>query len=201
MPHDDADHAEQLLRAACVKSSNGSESDGEYPDGLGREVYLTIKKRMRLERRPEPEHTGEVFGRTLAAVVGHFERHGRASVKNLRAWVYSIARNAGTNYLRALARRSEPRDRDTVRDDVLEGKLTTTEAGFHSDAELDQALLAALDTLPPRQRELIVLDFFERLTPADICKRMGIGLGYFPKAKCLAFQALRQELWNRTRRS
>jgi RNA polymerase sigma-70 factor, ECF subfamily len=89
---------------------------------------------------------------------------GRGSA---RAWLFGIARNAALDELRRRGRQAtlaaDPVD--------LEG-LATAHHAEHSERRL--VVAAALETLDPRERELVALKFFAGLSNAEIARVLGV---------------------------
>ena len=90
-------------------------------------------------------------------------RPGRGSP---RAWLFGIARNAALDELRRRARTApvgaEPVDEDAV--------------SFEDEAEIGArrlAVRAALESLHPRERELVALKFFAGLSNAELAAVLG----------------------------
>jgi RNA polymerase sigma-70 factor (ECF subfamily) len=84
-----------------------------------------------------------------------------------RAWLFGIARNAALDELRKRKRQArlavEPADAETV---AIEDAA--------DDIARRSAVRAALDTLPPRDRELIALKYHAGLTNQEIAKVLGV---------------------------
>jgi RNA polymerase sigma-70 factor, ECF subfamily len=82
---------------------------------------------------------------------------------NRRAWIFGIARNAALDELRRRGRQAE-----LVSEPV-------DPAGFDAErSEQRLVLIAALEKLDPRERELIALKFFAGLANAEIAAVLGI---------------------------
>ena len=86
---------------------------------------------------------------------------------NERAWLFGIARNAALDELRKRKRHArlaaEPADADTLTVDDATDEL-----------ERRSVVQAALDALPPRERELIALKYHAGLTNQEIAKVLGV---------------------------
>ena len=85
-----------------------------------------------------------------------------------RAWLFGIARNAALDELRRRKRSAtltvEPADVDAA--------LAADDAG--SDPERRATVRAGLETLDPRDRELVALKFFAGLSNAEIGRVVGL---------------------------
>ena len=88
---------------------------------------------------------------------------------NLRAWLFTILRN--THYTTLSRRRREVRDED----DHLAGQLTTQPAQEWGVA-LD-ALRAALDRLPPEQKEAVILVGAAGMSYEEVAQICGCAVG------------------------
>jgi RNA polymerase sigma factor (sigma-70 family) len=84
-----------------------------------------------------------------------------------RGWLFSIARNAALDELRR--RRRQPLD---VTDVELSPDTALDEAIEHTERRA--SLRAALLTLPPREREVVLLKFHGQLTNAELARVLGI---------------------------
>jgi RNA polymerase sigma-70 factor (ECF subfamily) len=100
-----------------------------------------------------------------------------------RAWVYRIARDRAYGLLRKSQRAAEPLGQTEVPDD------RTDENGF--DAEDAERIHAALDCLPPEQREVLVLRFIESMSYDAIARVTGQPLGTVRSRLHYAKRALR----------
>jgi RNA polymerase sigma-70 factor (sigma-E family) len=71
----------------------------------------------------------------------------------------------------------------------------SVDLGGHADAVSDrQQMLQALATLPPRQRAVLVLAFYEDRSEAEIADAMGCSRGTVKSQKARALNALRARL-------
>ena len=99
--------------------------------------------------------TQNVFAKLMNAIRSYEPRSVPFS-----AWILRVARNAALDYLRA--RRVVP----------CEEVRTSDEGQEDEDFERVQSLRAALEVLPPDQREVLVLRHIAGLAPAEIADRL-----------------------------
>jgi len=104
---------------------------------------------------------------TALAFERAYRRRGgfRASRGSARAWLFGIARNAALDELRRRGRAGGDAARAAV---VEEGSGDVAETGLRR-----VVLRAALETLAPRERELVALKFFAGLTNAELASVIG----------------------------
>jgi RNA polymerase sigma-70 factor (ECF subfamily) len=110
-------------------------------------------------------------------------------------WLTMIARSRALDRLRAHRRRLE-RTAEAAASTVVEALDGVTEA-FALQPELkEQAgdLAAALEALPPEQREVVLLAFFDGLSHSEIAMQTGQPLGTVKTRIRLAMEKLRQKL-------
>jgi RNA polymerase sigma-70 factor (ECF subfamily) len=102
----------------------------------------------------------------------------------LVAWLYRIARD------RAFARLRKARPTEQLRDDNTIAEATADD-GRDFSAEDATQIHAALDTLPPEQREVLVLRFLEDMTYEQIASVTNSNLGTVRSRLHYAKRALR----------
>lgn len=85
-----------------------------------------------------------------------------------RAWLFGIARNAALDELRRRRRHA------ALAVDPEDPAAADAFAADEDDALRRSALRAALDQLPPRERELVALKFHAGLTNAEIARVLGV---------------------------
>lgn len=88
----------------------------------------------------------------------------------LTAWLYRIARD------RAFARLRKAKPTEQLRDDSTIADVTADDDRDFSPEDAAQ-IHAALDTLPPEQREVLVLRFLEDMTYEQIAGIVGVNIG------------------------
>jgi RNA polymerase sigma-70 factor (ECF subfamily) len=111
---------------------------------------------------------------------------------SLRAWLMTIVRNAAIDHLRS--RRVAPQLQKAIARFEITG---TGEDDVHAAvvAAADaRRLRAAVQTLPPAQRDAVELAFFGGLTHCEIAARTGLPLGTVKGRLRLGLRRLRQDL-------
>jgi len=104
---------------------------------------------------------------TALAFERAYRRRGgfRASRGSARAWLFGIARNAALDELRRRGRAGVLAD---------EAAAAEEDSGDVAETGLRRAVLrSALETLAPRERELVALKFFAGLTNAELASVIG----------------------------
>ncbi|HEY5052377.1 MAG TPA: sigma-70 family RNA polymerase sigma factor [Solirubrobacterales bacterium] len=106
---------------------------------------------------------------TAAAFERAYRKRSRFDPRrgNPRAWLFGIARNAALDELRRRGRQAE-----LAIDPIDLSSATVASASEESERRL--AVGAALETLDPRERELIALKFFAGLSNAEIARVLGV---------------------------
>jgi len=109
-----------------------------------------------------------------------------ADPQALVAWLYRIARDRAFGRLRKARRAEQPLDESQVVD----------EAADEDDFSPEDAarIHAALDELPPEQREVLVLRFLEEMSYEQIARVVGCQLGTVRSRIHYGKQALRRAL-------
>lgn len=105
-------------------------------------------------------------------------------------WIYSIARNLHIDTIRKAKRAS------ALPEDLWapEPEVTADEAVI--DREEAKSVAMLMQTLPPEQKQVIQLSFFEDLSHGDIAKALSIPLGTVKSRMRLAMMRLRAGLGN-----
>jgi RNA polymerase sigma-70 factor (ECF subfamily) len=93
---------------------------------------------------------------------------------SIYTWLYRIAVNTAHNHLRRATRKTEV-DFDEVAP-VIEAR-NPNPAESAANVELGEAIDGAIQNLPPRQREVFMLHYFERLTHREIAEILGVTEG------------------------
>ncbi|MCS6777433.1 MAG: sigma-70 family RNA polymerase sigma factor [Chloroherpetonaceae bacterium] len=129
------------------------------------------------------EEAVDLTQETFISAYRHYDRfRGEAKVFT---WLYQIARNLCINRVRQRDRQRALRveSLDQPRDLDEEDNLTREIADWSSapqvvleDKELRQRILAAIDSLPPDYKEVVVLREFQNMSYNDIVEATGLTL-------------------------
>lgn len=117
---------------------------------------------------------GEVFVRVARRI-----RRFRGGDRELRSWVFTIARNCLADEYRRRGRQRRLHDRLTVPAPAATGEA------------LDPALVGALALLTPVQRQVVVLRFVADLPLADVARLAGTSEGAVKSLQHRALASLR----------
>ncbi len=115
------------------------------------------------------------------------------------AWLVTLARSRAIDWVRALAARGK--DVTASLDDTPASDLIAQDADaldIRAANERQALVRASLKTLPPVQRQVIALAFYEGLTHTEISERLNVPLGTIKTRIRLAMEKLRdglQPLW------
>ena len=120
-----------------------------------------------------------------AFIVAFRRLEGFRGDSQLWSWLYTITRRLALHEVKRSARRPElTLDEPALRDeagsasrlDLVEAEVEEPEARIERK-ELREELAAAMQTLPARHREILVLRHFEELSYKEIAGRLGIPEG------------------------
>lgn len=135
-------------------------------------------------RVQDPQEAEELVSEIFLKVYRQLDRFDETKA-SVSTWVYAIAKNAVIDYYRT-ARRCETLPETLAAGDTPEELLLRRDA-------LD-ALAAALETLEPRQRDIILLRYDRGLTLRDIAGRLGLSYSYTKALHSSALSALKKRL-------
>jgi RNA polymerase sigma-70 factor (ECF subfamily) len=110
-----------------------------------------------------------------------------------RGWLVVMARSRALDRLRSTSSAAR-RELAVGRDELLVPSATDPPGRRLEDRERRAGVLAALDDLPPEQRECLLLAFFAGLTHAEIAARLDAPLGTVKSRILLAMRKLRPAL-------
>lgn len=160
------------------------------PPGLGREIYLSIRRGLRTESYSSDEHADEVFQRVMVNAYSYLARHGSQQIRHTRGWLHRIRVNATLRYLKERSRFDTSTTTNLT--ELLEGESQLPDDDS-ADNNIDLDLVhRAIDSLRPSYQEILRLQMSESMPDPEIQQRMKIASNaYFRKLKCEALKALR----------
>ena len=168
-----------LERARSDATALGQLYERYYPD-----IYRYCVHRLALREQAE-DATSAVFLQ-VARSIGRF---GGTSEPQFRAWLYRIATNHANDLLRRRKRRRELMDAA-----CREGRFARDDGPDDHD-RLDWPVLhAAICRLSAADQSLVVLRYFEGLSPAEIAEVLGRRSGAVRTGLTRALQRLRDHL-------
>ena len=157
------------------------------PPNLGSELFRTGLKQLHAQGLHNEEDGEEAFSTMMVNALDYLRRNGASTIQNPRAWFHAICRNAVRRYVAETLRQDA-----LTFDMLLGGESSLLDTGLYSEERILKVIRKAIQGLPPRYREFILLDLEEALPPREIQERMEIkSYGYFRKLKHEAFSALR----------
>lgn len=115
-----------------------------------------------------------------------------ATIGNPRAYLFRIAANLALDHQRHAARRVEVESVESVVARIADPQPSPETAA--SDRAEFAALLAAVDALPPRCREVFILARFEGATYSEVAARLGIAHSTVVSHMVTALAALERAL-------
>jgi len=164
------------------------------PPGLGREIYLSIRRRLRTESYQSDEHADEIFQRVMVNAYSYLAQHEGQEIRHSRGWLHRIRVNTTLQYLKERSKERDRFDTSTTTDltELLEGKSQLPDDDS-ADTNIDLDLVhRAIASLRPSYQEVLRLQSVESLPDSEIQQRMGISSNsYFRKLKCEALKTLR----------
>lgn len=128
----------------------------------------------------------------------HKYRHTYRDEGKFSAWIYHLARHVAADHHRRNARQgtaTDPSDFDRVSDDTT----PTAEAAASRLDDL-KVMKRALQSLPPEQREVLILHRFQHLPHQEIAKLLNISTGAAKVRVHRALAALRDRFFQLTHR-
>lgn len=156
-------------------------------DAFGQLVHLHQDRVYRTAvRLVGPEDAKDVTQEVFLKAYGELKKFHAKSA--LSTWLYRMTVNLALNYLRGMRRE---RDRRARYGPGVSPPPPSPDRGL-LDQELTDAVWAAIDSLPERQRTAVVLHRFEGLSAAETTQVMGLSLGAVESLLHRAKQALLQ---------
>jgi RNA polymerase sigma-70 factor (sigma-E family) len=161
------------------------------PDGESEGVYREVERRAyRLAVMLTRDHH-DALDVAADAIARVWPRWARGELDDPAAYV----RTAVLNEVRARARRRTVEQRWWARWSAAEGRRVAP--GFVDGVVDRDALLQALDRLPPRQRAVIVLRYYEDLSEAATADTLGMSVGSVKSQASRGLARLRDLLGDR----
>jgi RNA polymerase sigma-70 factor (sigma-E family) len=189
-------------------------------DGGGNAVEATLSRLRRLDARPQPAHTPGAPLTISDLYRDHRMRMVRLAILLVddpstaedvvqeafaglhRHWSGLRDEAAAVGYLRTAVvngSRSVLRRRRTARDYVPPHQVNARSAESLALLSAEhQAVVDALSTLPPRQREVLVLRYYGGLSEAEIAEATGISRGTVKSTASRAIDAVARVMGSRT---
>jgi RNA polymerase sigma-70 factor (ECF subfamily) len=153
--------------------------------------YLHHQVRQRRGPQPaDPLDESAVVQNSLLRISRNISRLRRRTVPGLLAWAGRIANNALIDALRQQA--NDPTQ--AVGEHIFDLPGEEAESDPLEMAERRARLTSALDRLPLRQQLVVRWRFFEHLSDAEICRRLGdcSSVGAVRVLRCRALQNLKR---------
>lgn len=175
--HDETPDAELVRRIAAGDETALSALYRRYVDAIYRFVMAQVRSPQDAE-----DLTSETFARMLR---GLSDFRGEAAFRN---WLYQIARNAVRNHRRSAAYRTNVPLKRTLAADTGSTPVTGDDEDPARSAKRWQ-VVALLQPLPPRYRQVLELRFLEGHTIEETASRMGVTIG---NAKVIQHRALKK---------
>lgn len=148
--------------------------DARDPQWFAKEVYPhdgNLKAYLR-GSFPSVRDVDDVVQESYVRV---WRRQLRGPMASARSLLYKIARNLAIDALRRAKRSPIEPVADLAELNILDGQPSAAEAAC-SNEEIE-LLLAAIESLPPRCREVVVLRKLAGLSPQEIAHRLGMSEG------------------------
>jgi RNA polymerase sigma-70 factor (ECF subfamily) len=168
-----------IPKLLAVAAEGDRHAFGEFYEVFLNEIYRYIL--FRINEPDEAEDlTSKVFLEAWENLTGG--RH-QQNIKNIRAWIYQIARNKVTDYYRT-RKHQEPIDDNP--DKSLQG------AWLESDVEdlfISQKLAEGVQKLKADYQEVIIMRFINQMSHAEVAAIMNITEGH---VRVLQYRALQQ---------
>lgn len=108
---------------------------------------------------------------------------------NLRAWLFTVARNLAYDYFRSAHKRHENSLDFTDGADLMLSESADTPEQTRIFADEQQTIARLLQSLPPEQREVVILRFYHDLSLQAIAEVVSVPLG---TVKSRLFHALKK---------
>lgn len=137
-------------------------------------VHYAPRLKAWLMHRGEGDSTSEDIVQDVLTTVWQKAASFDSAKASFSTWVYRMTRNRWIDY-----KRKHDRMQPTAPSDMI-NLVDEPEDTLHTsleEAEAAQAVRDALATLPPEQKQMLYLAFFEGLSHSAIAERTGIAIG------------------------
>lgn len=141
-----------------------------------------------MKQGASPQNAEELVQETMLTVWRRAKTFDPAQAA-ASTWIFTIARNRRIDALRKRAR-PEP----DMNDPALAPDSTPSATDMIAQEQRADMLKDALATLPPEQKEVLKLSYFEDLSQSEIAEKTGLPLGTVKSRMRLALKALRNHL-------
>jgi RNA polymerase sigma-70 factor (ECF subfamily) len=168
-----------LPRLLALAAKGDRHAFGEFYELHLDEIYRYILFRVSDPQEAE-DLTAKVF---LEAWEDLTSTQGLHKIRNIRAWIYRIARNKVIDYHRA-RKHHEPLDEDAA--EKLQGAWLETDL---DELFTSRQLANGVRRLPPNYQEVIILRFINQLSHAEVAEIMNIRESH---VRMLQFRALKR---------
>lgn len=134
----------------------------------------------------------DIFQETFLRYAGYPEKH---SINNPRAFIFRIAGNLATDYLRSRSRQMVRNHDETAEDELtrIENPLLSVERIVMSEQQLE-CLAQALAELPPKCRDVFILLKLKHYSYAQVEAQLGLSQTMILKYLTRALNHCRQRL-------
>lgn len=152
------------------------------------EEIMPVVRGMVLSRIHDRAAAEDVVQNVLLSV--HRARRTYRPERPFKPWLAAIARNAIVDSFRGSGRR---RDRE-IEVELIDEFADPVEEGHPDEREVSPHLLAAIERLPGKLREAVVLLQIEGLSVAEAAERTGVTPGALKVRAHRGYKALRRDL-------
>lgn len=153
---------------------------------LREQLYLDYKDRVYgyiIAKVSNPHDAEDLLSSIFLTIYQKFD-HYDSSKASLSTWIYTITHNQVCNYYRSKARQGHMADTEEIAE-ISDGAEPFIEM-LIKEEELE-ALAIALEHLPERERDVIVLRYYHGYTPTEVAVLMKIS---YSNAKFLQHRAI-----------
>jgi len=148
-------------------------------NGIGPVIFRIVRRYVGNDHQAE-----EVYQTVLLTL--HKARHTYDPERPFQPWVYSIARNTVFDYLRKYKRR---RETETLFNEDFE-----FQAEIDTECEEKEILHNALNVLPEKQKQAVILLKIEGLSIQEAAKKVGVSVAAMKVRAHRGYEILRKEL-------